>query len=392
MSEPSTTLRAADLSAWLKERFIPGWIARTCLPGLRGYVEEVRRADGMPLPPARYSTLVTGRLVYSFSMAHRFDGNSASLRAAEHGLGLLLGGRTSAGGFAHAFDLNAGALDGQADLYDLAFVLLALGGYSAASGRTDILSVAGAIGARLDGELADPLGGYREPDASAPRRRQFPQMHLFEAFLLLAVIDPEGGWSSRAARILDLLPRLLDDRGAIDEWYDASWRTLPMAQREGEIGHHVEWAWLLFAHADATGSVRAAEIGRRLFRFGLDAAGIPASGPTHPVPNGVNAFGRLTGTTQPLWPTLELIKAALAATALDGDPAGRRIAKSGFEVLCAHLDCSTLLWRNETGTGAEPAATVPTRVLYHLLPALILFARMTRADRANRAPLALLGI
>lgn len=73
--------------------------------------------------------MVTGRLIYAFSMAHRFDRRPQMLRAAKHGLKFLLdAGCLGPGQFAHSVGRGGEVIDPHGDLYDLAFVLLALGG------------------------------------------------------------------------------------------------------------------------------------------------------------------------------------------------------------------------------------------------------------------------
>lgn len=394
MHSASPTPRRADLSAWLKDRFVPCWAGRVLLPGRAGYGEDFRYTDGAPCLPIAHTTMVTGRLVYSFSLAYRLDRAPASLRAAEHGLAFLLDRcRLSPGHYAHRIGGDGEMPDTGADLYDLAFVLLALGGYSAATGETRVLAAAHEIATRLDGELTDPAGGYREPAGPAPARLQYPQMHLFEAFQMLAAADPSGGWDRRAERIVDLVARLVDADGALDEWFGAGWEVLEPVRRLREIGHHFEWAWLLFAHATTTGSTRAAEIGRRLFDFGLrtalvaDGAATAAAWPERPIPNAVDLAGRPVGSTRPLWPTIELAKASLARAAMDGNPDDHARAARAVDVVLSRMDGDTGTWRNsEAGDGAKPDEITPARTLYHLLPCLLLFARHETSAGGTRAP------
>src|SRR3954471_24970652 len=92
-----------SLSAWLVERFIPGWAARAFNPALPGYVESIAGSDGKQLPSETFSTMVTGRLIYTFSLCHVVGARGPCLQAATHGLDMLLGlYRRSDGGFAHA--------------------------------------------------------------------------------------------------------------------------------------------------------------------------------------------------------------------------------------------------------------------------------------------------
>jgi mannose-6-phosphate isomerase len=365
----------ADLSAWLKDRFIPRWVERTCRPGLRGYVEEVHATEQWQPLSSEHTTMVTGRLVYTFSMAYRFDQSPEALRGADHGLAFLLDScRLSPGHFAHRVGSDGRVINPRGDLYDLAFVLLALGGYSAATGKAEVLAVAEEIAVRLDSDWLDPLGGYIEPAGAAPLRLQYPQMHLFEAFQMLAAVDPDGGWLGRAERILDLAGRLVDEHGAIDEWFGPRWDAVAPERRQREIGHHFEWAWLLFVYAASTGSTRATHLAWRLFDFGLKAAGIPPKGPNQTIPNSIDAWGKSTSGCRPLWPTIELAKASLATATLDNKPDHCALAKRSLEVVLSQIDQNNDLWKNDVEydkLNTRPA--LPTRMLYHIIPCLIFF-------------------
>lgn len=365
----------ADLSAWLTDLFIPLWIERTCLQDAPGYVEEVRRSDGAPVITDSRSTMVTGRLLYSFSQAYGFDGSPASLEAARRGLDFLLGAcRHSPGHYAHEVTAGGQVIVPHADLYDLAFVLLSLAGFAQATGEHDILRFADEIARRLDEDLEDPLGGYSEPCPSGDRRRQFPQMHLFEAFQRLAALDSAGGWQRRAARIVALAERLVDPDGGIDEWYAADWGRLDAARREREIGHQFEWAWMLYSHADATGAKRAEQLADRLFELGIAAASIPASGPECPIPNAIDADGQTCSGVTPVWPTTELLRAVLFASARKHRD-NAVMADAVMNVLFRDvIDRATGLWNNQFPVQPDfGGTTLPTRVLYHLLPCLIAY-------------------
>ncbi|ADH91554.1 N-acylglucosamine 2-epimerase [Ancylobacter novellus DSM 506] len=374
--------QATDLSAWLKGRFIPRWVERTCRPGLRGYVEEYRASEQWQPLPSEHTTMVTGRLVYTFSMAYRFDKAPGTLRGAEHGLAFLLDScRLTTGHFAHRVGSDGRVVDPRGDLYDLAFVLLALGGYSAATGKTEVLTVAEEIAVRLDSEWLDPLGGYREPSGAELLRLQYPQMHLFEAFQMLAAADSNGGWLGRAERIVDLAARLVDEHGAIDEWFGPQWDAVEPKRRQREIGHHFEWAWLLFVYATKTGSTRATHLAWRLFDFGLKAAGVPATGPDQTIPNSIDAWGTFTSARRPFWPTVELAKASLAAATLDGKNDRRTLAARSLETVLSQIDQNNDTWINEIEFHSlNICASLPTRTLYHIIPCLIFYANINNPE------------
>ncbi len=361
-----------SISAWLRKRFIPGWVSRAWQPGLPGFVESVRWGDGAAIPPQSCSTMVTGRLVHAFSLGHAFGAGPSSLQAARYGIDVLLGrARRSDGGFAHAIAADGSIADPNSDLYDLAFILLALAAYAAASGRRDVLDVADMIGARLD---RDPAGGFREPAPADGKRLQYPQMHLFEAFQLLARVAPRRGWEARADAIVDLVERrLIQPEGCLDEWYDGNWQAVDAGgDPQRELGHQFEWAWLLYRHAWTSSEARAAAIADRVYAFGKDVIG-PTIGP---LPNGIDRAKRPREPVRPLWPLTELLHAACLAEFARPGEGDAQVAKAAVAAIFAHhLDAESGLWINALHARDHPAdRVVPSRLLYHIVPALITFA------------------
>lgn len=384
-ASPASAL-PAPLSAWLTQSFLPLWADRVLAGGRPGYVELVDK-DGTALPSPPRSTLVTARLVYTFSLGHVLAGEGSCRAAAEHGLAFLLDScRRQDGRFAHLPDE-----DGEADLYDLAFVLLALAGHAGAFGRRDLLALTEAIAADLDGRLAHPDGFYRDPGVDGPLRRQFPHMHLFEAFQLLARLAPGKGWERRCEVILDLVEhRLIAADGSIAEWYASDWRPADGAQgAEREIGHQFEWAWLLHRHGWTADSARAVELGDRLYRFGLATAGAANGLPSGPLPNAIDGSGAPVGTHRPLWPLTELLRASVAVEIAGRDKAAAGLADAAASaVFERYLDPRSGLWINETDSGGRPLGdTIPARVLYHLVPAFAAYSREREGAFASASPL-----
>jgi mannose/cellobiose epimerase-like protein (N-acyl-D-glucosamine 2-epimerase family) len=380
---PQSNTTPASLSAWLVERFIPAWVARAWNPALPGYVESISWQNGSARAPETFSTMVTGRLVYTFSLCHVAGAQGACLEAATHGLESLLGPcRRADGGFVHALAADGKALEPSADLYDIAFVLLALGGYAAASGRNDLLELADTIGARLD-RNADPLGGFRDPDFSAEARLQYPQMHLLESFQLLARLAPDRGWESRADAIVDLAERrLIRPDGCIEEWYDAAWRPIPVGGlTERELGHQFEWAWLLYRCGHTFDRPRATSLADQIYAYGKAAMQVAIGDTIGPLPNRIDIAGRPRDIARPLWPLTELLRAACLAGISERGAGNAEIAAAALRTIFAHyIDHETGLWINALDPNIPPAErVVPSRLLYHIVPALITHAREREA-------------
>lgn len=374
---PRGTGAASDLSSWLVESFIPGWVARAWNPALPGYVENVSRRDGTALESMTHATMVTGRLVYTFSLGHVIGAAAPCLEAATHGLDVLLGPcRRSDGGFVHTLRADGAVTEPRADLYDIAFVLLALAGYAAATGRRDVLDVAASIGSALD-RNADPRGGYREEGERAGLRLQYPQMHLFEAFQLLARLDPGRGWEERADAIVDLAEhRLIRPEGCINEWYDAEWQPAG-SDPERELGHQFEWSWLLYRYGWSFQRPRATELANRLYAFGKAALRSAVGDVIGPLPNGIDTAGKPREATRPLWPLTELLRAASLAGIERPSGEDAIIADAALSAIFAHyIDRASGLWINALEPPEDTSSrAVPVRVLYHIVPALITYAR-----------------
>lgn len=387
----SASAAPPSIFAWLKEGFLPSWIARALAGGQPGFIELVW-PDGTAEPIGERSTMVTARLVYTFSLGHLLGDQGASLRAAEYGLHLLLNAcRRSDGRFVHGINENGDPSEQPADLYDLAFLLLALGGYAAATGQRDTLEIAEEIGSYLDTLRDVANGGYHEPGERTDLRQQFPNMHLFEACQLLSRLLPDGGWQKRAEVLMELAERrLIGADGSIAEWYRPDWQRLadgPGSERE--IGHQFEWAWLLYRYAEMTGSERASQLADRLYRFGLDAAGVDERAPVGLLPNALDQTGVSLDQRRPLWPLTELLRASIAAEALDRPGRAGAIADQTLKAIFVHfVDSRTGLWANELDSSGVPLdRSSPTRLLYHLLPAFVAYAQAREPILIDESPI-----
>lgn len=369
-----------QISHWLTGCFLPHWVRRALADGRPGYAETVRQ-DGTPMHGRERSTLVTARLVYTFSLGHVLDADIGCLSAADHGLDFLLHAcRTTNGRFVHSVEEDGHVLDQEADLYDLAFVLLALAGYAGASASHEALLVADEVASFLDAHLADPHGGYRETVGGSSLRRQFPHMHLLEACQLLSRLAPERGWQQRSEALVDLADtRFVAADGGVGEWYGNDWRPAAGARgNEREIGHQFEWAWLLYRQANKTGSARAVDLADRLYSFGTAAGGVTRGDPIAPMLNAIDHDGKPRCRLRPLWPMAELLRASIAAEALRGEEPMTGVAEAAMEAIFTYyLDARTGLWINEIGHEDNVASrTIPLRVLYHLVPAFAAYCQV----------------
>ena len=245
---------AADLRAWMFDVALPFWGAEGIDP-VGGYVEHFS-LDGMPFT-ARKRVRVICRQIYVFSHAAEL-GWPEGERCSTHGLRFLLDHAWlgQEGGWARTLDREGAVLDGTPDLYDLAFVLFALGWRHRVFGGTEARLWAHRTLDFIEAHMRHPsgVGLLHEKPAKGPRQ-QNPHMHLLEA----ALVWTEAG-DARFRKLADLLVDLF-----ATHFYDPATRTLAeffdddlrrVAGPQGvvtEPGHQMEWAWILANHQRLTG-------------------------------------------------------------------------------------------------------------------------------------------
>jgi mannose-6-phosphate isomerase len=285
---------------------------------------------------------------------------------------LVAHGRRADGLYIHRFDAHGGVLDGRADLYDQAFMLLALAHAGRALGRADLFAVAEALDDALDAQWRPPHGGYHEGEiAVCPPYRQNPHMHLLEGFMALYEATGKARWRRDAEHIAHLCAQsfLHPETGALLEYFDAALD--PLDGEDGEVvepGHCFEWAWL-FERLAQWGLPEAAPVSDGLTRFGrrhgLDAGRGVAI-------NEVRIDGSIRNPSARLWPQTERLKAALARWRRTGDADERAEAAAAYEGLLRFLDTPARgAWRDKLQVDGdwidEPA---PGSSMYHITGAL----------------------
>lgn len=377
-----------DLRSWLTATLLPGWIARAFDPARPGFVEYLG-PDGTPEISDLRTTLVTARLTYVFSHAHLL-GVPGALAAARHGFTFLTGAcRGADGRFVHSCTERGEIVDGKTDFYDLTFVLFALGWFAKATGETDVLAISGEVMDFLDGELADPAGGFREDTLGTQPRRQNPHMHLLEACHALAAVSHHPRWLTTADRLVQLMrERMLDGNGTLGEFFSEDWAAFPGSRGLiREPGHHFEWTWLLHHHERLTGSAEARETARKLHAFGQRQVDATASS-LRLVVNEVDPAGRVLNGAALLWPQTEYLKALVARIEFEGDADAAARLDQHLRLMFRHfVDAKSGVWVNQLDDRGRPISErVPVRVLYHLVLALAEVCRVTKGDAAFQRP------
>jgi mannose/cellobiose epimerase-like protein (N-acyl-D-glucosamine 2-epimerase family) len=277
------------------------------------------------------------------------------------------------GGYHWRFDLAGCSIDARRDLYDHAFVLLALSSAMRVFPSAMLRAEARALDTYLQDVFAHPAGGYGESLPPSLPRRQNPHMHLLEACLAASEVFGDDPFLDRADGLVDLfLTRMFQPaEGALPEYFDDAL----VPHREAglfavEPGHHCEWIWLLDWHAR-----RRATAGRspvpgaaaailQLARFVDRHALHPDTGA---VLDEVWSDGTPRALGQRLWPQTERLKAEILRP--DADEA--RVLRA-YAVLDSYIrPAPPGLWlERRTAAGDFTRDAAPASSLYHLTQAI----------------------
>lgn len=362
---------ASGLRTWLCTRALPLWL-ELGVDRKAGAFVEFLRPDGYGCDAEFRRLRVAARQTWVFAQAHR-EGIQGADAAVELGIDFLTR-RASLpdGGYARLFDHANRPTDLTLDLYDHAFVLLALAGAAAVLPAAALRERALALEAFIGRAFAHPGLGYLESQPPALPRRQNPHMHLLEALLAAHAAFGDPVFLARARGVAALFQARLYDpaAGVLAEFFDDDLQPLHgPAGVTVEPGHHCEWVWLLHELARAAGpdaELARAAGGLMTFveRHGLHPA-------TLDVIDSVGATGIGALHTARLWPQTEMLKAAFVRP--DGSAAGR---KRAIARLSAWLLPDGLWHERRDAAGAPLAGPVPASSLYHLVGGILTASRL----------------
>ncbi len=365
MTNDPTTQGAAALRSWLVETALPHWLARGTDHAAGGFHEHLH--PGAYHCTADFRRLrVAARQTYVCARAH-----GAGVRGADEGvaLGVDFLARHAAlpgGGYASRFGLNHAPTDLTLDLYDHAFVLLALAGAAAVMPAAPLRARALDLVRFIDTAFSHPLGGWQESVPRCLPRRQNPHMHLLEALLAAHEAFGDTVFLAHAGTIIELFEQRLFDTasGTLPEFFDDALRPLVEGNKAGflvEPGHHCEWVWLLHwygQHAPIDAHY-ALELMRFVDRFGVHEA-------TGYIIDSALSDGSGRVLSSRLWPQTERLKAEF----LRQDTGTARQA-AATRALAAWLLPDGLWVERQDASGAPLPGPVPASSLYHLVAAIL---------------------
>jgi len=356
-------------ATWMRDEALPLWSrAGLCPDG--GVVERMSLA-GAPERPGFKRVRVHARQLYVFAHAHCL-GIPGMIEAAGAAAQFLIDhGRGDDGGWVVAMGERGGVVDGEQDLYDQAFVILALAWWGKASGDARAIALARETLAMIEARFARDDGrGFlaRLPDRGTAH--QNPHMHLFEAVLALHAIAPDEASEAACARLRRHFDDCLFDAatGTLGEHFTMDWQ--PAEGAAGQLvepGHHYEWAWLL-AMAERQGFGVAESAATRLFTF-AEAHGLVADDAGRIlIYDGVDRGGAVVDAAHRSWPQTERLKALAVRGEQSGAPdyagiAGALEALWHYYLAPAPAGC----WIDHIDAARMPkASAVPASTLYHL--------------------------
>jgi mannose/cellobiose epimerase-like protein (N-acyl-D-glucosamine 2-epimerase family) len=379
LSAEPTANREPQAVRWLRECAWPLWLEHGIDWNKRAFHEHLR-PDSLTCTADFRRLRVAARQTYVFSKAALL-GVPRARDAVALGLEFLQGpARLEDGGYAWRFDLDNAPVDRTRDLYDHAFVLLALSAAAPIVGPDALRKDAHLLLEYVDRRLQHADGGYEESIPPTRPRRQNPHMHLLEALLEAHANFRETVYFERARELIDLFINRLFQRaeGTLPEYFDE--RLVPLRGENRcyiiEPGHHYEWVWLLDWYAQSASSVvPSALLGiRSNEELGSASAALLSFANRYAldrkiglVVNELWSDGSLRKGGFRLWPQAERLKAE--ARRQQGADIG---TASAFAALSKHLEgAPSGLWEERIHPDGRPTGEpAPATSLYHLTAAL----------------------
>lgn len=312
---------------------------------------------------------VQARQIYVFCELGRLGWKGTWRDCVERGIEHLLAkGRRDNGFFIHTFGADGAPLDLRADLYDHAFVLLALAHAARALQKSDLLDIADATMDLIEARWKSPHGGYLEGEVDGPPRRQNPHMHLLEASLALWEISASARWKE-IARELGLLcqQKFVDPAtGALMEYFAGDWSRQPGSEGlRVEPGHCFEWSWL-FERLTSLDILDGAKMSDGLAQFARSTGIDQERGVAI---NAVNLSGQIEDGDARLWPQTERLKSTVVRSRRRGGALEVHEAEAALRGLQSYLLVPMKgLWRDvlrADGIWVEQPA--PASSFYHIV-------------------------
>lgn len=366
---------ATKLVAWGRDTALPFWLERGWDQQSGGFLEVVD-LTGAPLVDTPRRVRVQARQIYVYARAEH-EGWCKGLDRAAEAMALLEKRAFSpdgAPGWVHRLDATGEVLSPVRDLYDHAFILLALSWMYRVTGEAHYMSLIEQTLAFLDTHMSAPDRGFVESIGAAQLpRRQNPHMHLFEAMMALYEATGDAGVLDRIRTLRGLFDDIFfdPDAGVLREFFADGWHrdTSPIGDHV-EPGHLAEWVWLLAEQARVTGDAADMAAIRALYDT-VCTKGISAV--TGGLFTTCTAEGEVLDAGTRAWMQTEWIRAAAVFAKRGADEAESRLEQACKAMFDIHLDPALAGgWIDQTDAKGNPTVTnMPSSTLYHALGAVL---------------------
>lgn len=362
----------SKIAQWGLQIALPFWAERGWDNVHGGFLEAVTLGGSAIYGDVR-RVRVQARQIYVFARAHQ-EGWLDGLDRAEQAATLLKQRAWQSDGqpgWVHALTDAGDVSDPTRDLYDHAFILLALGQLGGASGNKAWFDLADETLAWLDAAMADPAGGYCETLAGSQwPRRQNPHMHLFEALMALYETSGRSEFLTRATAIKALFETVFYDpeTAVVREFFNADWsRVTGELGAVVEPGHLCEWAWLLHEYHRLSGTpidAAASALFGTAMRVGVN----PQTGLLHAA---INAHGAVLDGSSRTWMQTEWLRTAVRLSELGLPGAAGHLERAG-SAMSHHLnDVIAGGWVDQFDASAGALSDrIPASTLYHVFGAI----------------------
>jgi mannose/cellobiose epimerase-like protein (N-acyl-D-glucosamine 2-epimerase family) len=359
------------LRAWLIEDSLPIWADIGVDRKRGGFVEAIGQ-NGHAIERPRRARVV-GRQVYSFHVSGKCGWLDEAANVTHHGANALYRHCSHPDGLVFpVISADGRILDRSFDLYDHAFVLLALA--SLAESEPQASNAAIRMITAME-RFRRRSGGWTATSPVSEALLSNPHMHMLEACLAFERLpNCNSIWSKLSNEIVGLALKSLINptSGALHEFCSLDFGIISDPSLfQIEPGHQFEWAWLLRSWNARVNDPVVEQAAARLVTiaetYGVDNRGI--------VIDGLDANLSPVAKSARLWPQTERLKANVQAAALSSGVA-RRVAVARATQAIEAISCFTAtagrgLWFDRIDHAARCVdAPAPASTLYHIVCAI----------------------
>lgn len=377
MSTKSTAQDWAErCREWLRDAHLPLWAKYGIDRAGWGFHERLDAESLAPTGPDQRRSMVCARQLYLWSAASKAFGLSDHRDLTERAYQTLVERFPDRenGGWVFSLKSDGSLLDGRKDFYAHAFILFALAHYAGVgTQRTEALMLARVTWALMQKKLMLPTG-WLAHEAAADWRIdrqdlvQNPHMHLFEALLALAAVDPAGGYDRDARALVDLFKTRLY-AGNLGEFFDADGKIDGQAGNILEPGHHFEWAWLLREAAGTLDDQSLLPLADALTTWAGSAGTDPVRGGSY---DQIGRDGARLKTSKRIWPQSEAVKTYAAAYSAAPSAATLAPLTTRLSFLFERYLLPDGRWHEHLDADLTPIAPIlPASTPYHIVFALL---------------------